>query len=238
MTPPVDSSILRPAVVELESGLPIRKLRQFASHRPTTGVRESPAPPATAPEKCELCGEPLAPRHRHLLETENRHVVCSCDPCALRFQDVVDGRFRLIPRDPRELVDFKLADGLWEGFALPINLVFFFFSTAVGKMVARYPSPAGATESLLPLESWEQLVADNPALARMEPDVEALLVNRVGDARWYFLAPMDRCYALVGLIRKHWRGLSGGDLVWEKITAFFAELKADSRTLPEEVRHA
>ena len=35
----------------------------------------------------------------------------------------------------------------------------------------------------------------------MEPDVEALLINRVGPAREYFLAPIDECYRLVGLIR-------------------------------------
>ena len=44
-------------------------------------------------------------------------------------------------------------------------------------------------------------------LKNMEPDVEALLVNRIGHARaWtseYFLVPIDQCYKLVGLIRSH-----------------------------------
>ena len=56
----------------------------------------------------------------------------------------------------------------------------------------------------------------------MEPDVEALLINRVGPAREYFLAPIDECYRLVGLIRLHWRGLSGGTEVWKEIQGFFA----------------
>ena len=47
-------------------------------------------------------------------------------------------------------------------------------------MAAVYPSPAGATESLLPLETWDQIVAENPDLQSMEADVEALLVNRLG----------------------------------------------------------
>jgi hypothetical protein len=37
--------------------------------------------------------------------------------------------------------------------------------------------------------------------------------------------PIDECYKLVGLIRLHWRGLSGGMEVWEKVGQFFAALK-------------
>ena len=152
----------------------------------------------------------------------DRKIICACDPCALRFQDVVGGRFKLIPRDARALPDFQMTDAQWDSLALPINLAF--FHNTGGKMTAMYPSPAGATESLLPLEHWRELVADNPMLGEIEPDVEALLVNRVGPAREYFIAPMDVCYELVGLIRTHWRGLSGGETVWVEIENFFARL--------------
>ena len=62
----------------------------------------------------------------------------------------------------------------------------------------------------------------------------ALLVNRVGHVRGaapaeYYLVPIDECYKLVGLIRTHWRGLSGGTEVWREIGAFFAALKNESR---------
>ncbi len=92
-------------------------------------------------------------------------------------------------------------------------------------MTAMYPSPAGATESLLPLTAWETLAAKNSDLSEMLPDVEALLANRVGDTRVYFIAPIDKCYELVGTIRKHWKGLSGGEDVWRAIDKFFAELQ-------------
>ncbi len=59
----------------------------------------------------------------------------------------------------------------------------------------------------------------------MQPDVEALLVNRVGAAREYFIVPIDECYKLVGLIRLHWRGLSGGAVVWGEIARFFDDLR-------------
>jgi hypothetical protein len=177
-------------------------------------------------EQCELCSISLSDGHRHLLETAQRRIVCACDGCALSFQDVVGGRFQLIPRDARKLSDFLVTDAQWEGLALPINMVFFFHNTATGKITAMYPSPAGATESLLPLATWEALVMDNPILATMKPNVEALLANRIGAAREYYIAPIDVCYELVGLIRMHWRGLSGGDAVWREIEAFFARLEA------------
>ena len=61
-----------------------------------------------------------------------------------------------------------------------------------------------------------------------------LLVNRVNGTREYYLAPLDKCYQLVGLIRSKWRGLSGGTEVWAGIAAFFADLKAQSlRAQPE-----
>ena len=56
--------------------------------------------------------------------------------------------------------------------------------------------------------------------------MEALLINRVGGARDHYIAPIDRCFELVGLIRISWRGLSGGQEVWERIDTFFTDLRA------------
>ena len=191
-------------------------LRKFAGAvRPGTVVEA---------EQCELCSVSLPPQHRHLLETPSRNIVCACDPCALRFQNVIDGRFKLVPRDARALPNFQISDQEWEALALPINLAFFFYSTPSAKMTAMYPSPAGATESLLSLTAWETLAVKNSDLGEMLPDVEALLANRVRDTRAYFVAPIDKCYELVGTIRKHWKGLSGGEEVWREIDRFFAAL--------------
>jgi hypothetical protein len=105
--------------------------------------------------------------------------------------------------------------------------------------VALYPSPAGATESLLALDAWEEIVAENPVLNSIEADVEALLVNRMAQARSsavpeFYLLPIDECFKLVGLIRTHWRGLSGGTEVWQEIGRFFAALKTHAGVVPEE----
>ena len=186
------------------------------------------APQQPVLERCELCNLVLPPMHRHLLEMTARQVACSCDSCALLFQNAVGAKFKLIPRDAHALPDFLMTDPEWESLALPIDLAFFFYSTPQEKMTAMYPSPAGPTESLLTLTAWETLVRQNPALQKMEADVEALLVNRSQSTREYFIAPIDACYELVGTIRVHWRGLSGGDEVWVEIEKFFAKLRAQS----------
>jgi hypothetical protein len=199
------------------------------------------ARPTDEVEQCEFCSARLGAVHRHLFDLATRKLICACDPCALRFENVL-GRWRLIPRDPRLFSDFRMTDAEWEFLSLPIQLVFIFRSSAADKVVAMYPSPAGATESLLSLNSWQNLVSANPCLSSIEPDVEALLVNRLAAANpLYYLAPIDVCFELAGLIRLHWRGLSGGDNLWREIENFFARLRArarDQSTARPELAHA
>jgi hypothetical protein len=207
-------------------------LRRFA---------RSAATAATA-ERCELCSLPLAEEHLHLIELTERKLVCACDPCAILFENQGSGNagaYRRVPRLVRLLPDFRMNDGQWDSLMIPINLAFFFHSSPADRVVALYPSPAGATESLLSLQSWEEIVRENPVLATMQPDVEALLVNRVrteSGAAEYYLVPIDQCYKLVGLIRTHWRGLSGGAEVWEEIARYFAELRDRSTSFRERSR--
>ena len=183
-----------------------------------------------ARERCELCALPLAERHAHLLQLEERRVVCSCDACALLFQED-SGRYRRIPRDTLFLADFTLDELQWEALSIPINLAFFVFSSAAGRVVAYYPSVGGAIESSLSLEAWQEISAGNNRLSTLRPDVEALLVNRLANPPEYYLAPIDRCYALAGIVRKHWSGFTGGDEVWNNIGEFFAVLRNESITV-------
>src|SRR5262249_21634563 len=144
-------------------------------------------------------------------------------------------RYKRVPRDVHRLDGFVMTDGQWDALALPIGLAFFFHSSTRGRLVACYPSPAGATESLLSLDTWQDIAQANPVLDAMQPDVEALLVNRVGATRGdgssgsYFIVPIDECYRLVGVIRTHWRGFSGGSEAWERIDACFAQLRDRAR---------
>jgi hypothetical protein len=184
-------------------------------------------------ERCDLCGLELFPEHDHLIEPGRRQLACACPACALLFTGRADARYKRIPRRVVLLEDFSLTDAEWEGLRLPISLAFVFDSTPQGRMVACYPSPAGATESLLELETWTDIRARCPALAGLEPDVEALLVNRTRTPGDYLIVPIDECFKLVGLIRTHWSGLSGGTIVWKEIAAFFAALHGRARPAHE-----
>ena len=182
-------------------------------------------------ERCEMCGTGLLAGHPHLVEPLERKIVCACDACSLLFTHDGKTKFKRVPRSARMLWDFRLTDAQWDGLLIPIGMAYFLKSSVAGRVLAFYPSPAGATESTLPLGSWEDIVHDNPALSDMESDVEALLVSRLDHARQpetdqYYIAPIDRCYELVGLIRFHWRGLSGGAEVWNEIRQFFDRLQA------------
>ena len=187
-------------------------------------------------ESCDMCRVVLGSDHPHLVEPATRRLVCACQACAILFSGAADTKYRRVPERVRSLSDFQMTDAQWESLMIPINIAFFFQSSAEGKMIVIYPSPAGATESLLSFESWEEIVAANPVLREMEPDTEALLVNRVGQSTLYLTVPIDQCYRLVGLIRTKWKGLAGGTEVWEAINSFFAELKERAKRVA--VAHA
>lgn len=174
-----------------------------------------------------MCSAGLGAEHPHLVEPSTRQLVCSCDPCAILFSGQAEMKYKRVPRRVRLLQNFQLMDAQWDNLMIPIQLAFFFHSTPDNKIIALYPSPAGPIESLLTLEAWDEIAQDNAILKELEQDVEALLVNRVrAEMSEYYLVPIDECYKLVGLIRAHWRGLSGGTEVWKQIGNFFNELKS------------
>jgi len=180
-------------------------------------------------ESCELCSAPVEAEHDHLVEPQTRKIICACYACGLLFTGQNGTKYKRVPRQARYLPDFQLTAAQWDDLLVPIGMAFFFFSSPADKMIALYPSPAGPTESLLTLDAWEAIANENPLLKQMEADVEALLVNRIGETRDYYIAPIDECYRLVGLIRMNWRGLSGGVDVWREIQNFFVGLKHRAR---------
>jgi hypothetical protein len=212
-------------------------LRRFAQEESEKATKEAAK---AAQERCDLCSEPIPLEHRHLLNVSTREMMCACRPCSILFDSEAasEGRYRVIPDRHLFLETFEMSGVQWESLRIPVDMAFFFYSTPAERVVAFYPSPMGPTESLLNLSSWEELEKGNPVLKEMERDVEALLVNRVRGAREHFLVPIDECYSLVGLIRMHWRGLSGGREVWEEIERFFEELRKRSKTVQERLDSA
>jgi uncharacterized protein DUF5947 len=210
----------------------------LASSRLGRLARRDPVGTEAGIERCELCHQPIGPEHRHLLDTSTRELKCACRPCSLLFdrEAASQGHYRLVGDRRLRLDDFELGDLAWEELRLPVDMAFFFRSSAEDRVMAFYPSPMGPTESLLALDAWTQVERDNPVLRSMDSDVEALLVNRVRGARQHWLVPIDDCYRLVGLIRTRWRGLTGGREVWEAIGRFFEDL--DARARPDRRRPA
>lgn len=86
---------------------------------------------------------------------------------------------------------------------------------------------------MLPLEEWQRVLADNPEMSGIAPDVEALLINRTETGFECFLVPIDACYQLVGIVKLNWRGFDGGTEAWEKIDGFFDDLRGRGTVVGE-----
>jgi hypothetical protein len=205
---------LSPAQPSLVAGLK-HFVRLPPRTEPPSGGREG--------EHCELCPISLAADHKHLLDLEERRILCVCPTC----WSMRSGEARYRPTGSRTLwLDgLEMPDELWAAFQIPIGLAFLMRSSATGGIVALYPSPAGATESELELDAWHRLVAANPALEDLDFDAEALIVNRLSDPPAYVIAPLDDCYRLVGLIKSTWEGISGGAAMEAAVQRFFDEVR-------------
>ncbi len=207
------------------------RLRELIERPPVRGG--GPGGTAEEPhERCELCAQPIPSEHRHLVDVAKHEILCACRPCALLFDREAAGgdHYRLVSERCALLEGFRLDDLGWRSLRVPVEMAFFIRSGQTGRVTAFYPSPAGQTESLLELETWSEIERDNPVLADLRPDAEALLVNRVGGKREHFIVGVDDCYRLVALVRMHWRGLSGGAAVWTEIGRFFDALRARAET--------
>jgi hypothetical protein len=202
---------------------PLSVLARIRASRPTP----------SAQERCEMCAEDIGEQHQHVVDLVGRGLMCTCRPCYLLFTaEGAELRYRAVPDRYVSFPDFALDARQWDELEIPVGLAFFFTNSVQGRTVAFYPGPAGATESELPLGAWDRIVDANPALGLMAPDVEALIVAMPGHDRTEaasYLVPIDRCYELVGSLRRAWRGFDGGQEARALLSAFFADLAARAR---------
>jgi Family of unknown function (DUF5947) len=189
-------------------------------------------------ERCEMCATPIPDQHAHVVNVESRNLLCTCRACYLLFTSdgAAQGKFRAVPDRYLYAPSFAFGDAQWDALEIPVRIAFFFLNSSLGRVVAFYPSPAGATESQLPLEAWQEVVQANPVLETLAPDLEALLVYGRRDRSGFdcFLVPIDACYELTGVVRQRWRGFDGGEEAWQEIEAFFTRLREKSREVPAE----
>lgn len=181
--------------------------------------------PSPAPrEACDLCHNGLTESHRHLLESSTGKLLCVCDACAVLFSGD-NQRYRRVPGRVKVLPEFRITNAQWDALLIPIGIAFLFWNSRLNRVMALYPSPAGPVESLLTLETWDEIAEQNAEVRTLESDVEGLLVYRVGTAREYYIIPIDECFKLIGIIRLKWKGFSGGMAVWQEIGKFLEYLK-------------
>jgi hypothetical protein len=179
--------------------------------------------------RCELCAEALSEQHAHLLGLHDRRLVCACRACSVLLGAAGSADYRLVPSHVTRLAGFRLGDELWRALGVPVGLAFFSRCSATGGVVASYPGPGGPVDATPEPAPWERLVADNPVLAELAPDVEALLVNRVSEPAGYYRSSIDHCYRLAGLVRTRWQGISGGTEIAGVVAGFFASLEEQAR---------
>jgi uncharacterized protein DUF5947 len=191
----------------------------------TGGVRERKAPG----EQCEMCAVPIGPEHQHVADVADHRLLCTCRSCYLLFAPEGAGRghYRSVPETYRANRGFTMDQAQWESLGIPVNLAFLFLQQ--DRYVAFYPSPGGATESLLDLGTWQAVVSGDPVLQSLAPDVEAVLLRRLDDGFECYVVPIDACYELVGLVRQYWQGFAGGEEVWQAIDGFFDAVRERCR---------
>lgn len=197
-------------------------------------LRESrPREPQRAGERCELCTEPIGEEHGHLVDVEVRNLLCACRGCYLLFTSdgAGGGHYLAVPDRYLAFPELQLSAAQWDALQIPVGVAFFFLNSSLGRVAAFYPGPAGATESLLPLETWQEIVEADPALATLRPDVEAFLLRaeRDGSGAEFFLVPIDACYELVGQLRLLWRGFDGGREAHDALDAFFEKVRSKAK---------
>ncbi|KUI24469.1 hypothetical protein AU195_01365 [Mycobacterium sp. IS-1496] len=201
-------------------------------------IRAARTAPQPAGERCEMCAEPIADEHQHVVNVEGRQLMCVCRGCYLLFTDTqATLRYRAVPDRYLVLEDFALDRGRWEALQIPVGLAFFFRNSALGRVVALYPGPAGATESELDLDAWEGIRVSDPRADLPAEDTEALLVRIPprADAQTSpqcYLLPIDACYELVGRLRLLWRGFDGGADVEKYLSGFFEQIAERARVVP------
>jgi len=208
-------------------------LRRFA--RPARkAVSGTTAAGAAAAERCELCGEQVGSEHAHMVDLQHRSLACACRACALLFTRP-GGRYSTVPDRVRHDPEAPLTELEWTELQIPVGIAFFFFNSALGRVVASYPSPAGVTECELDLAAWDRLAAAHPLLRALAPDVEAILVAGGGPRETggieTFLVPIDVCYSLAGALRVDWHGFDGGAEVRRILADLLASLRRRARAL-------
>lgn len=216
---------------------PLATLRRIAT------TRTVPRPG----ERCDMCAVPVPDEHSHVVDLHSRSLLCACRPCYLLFTAPdAELRYRAVPSRYLSFPDARFSPAAWDALEIPVGLAFVFRNSVLERDITFYPGPAGATESELALTAWADVLAAEPRLRTVQPDVEALLLRGPGSSPGALgtasgaaaggpevhLVPIDVCYELVGRLRLLWRGFDGGQQARAAVEDFLAAVRARSRAVP------
>jgi len=146
-----------------------------------------------------------------------------------QWQGVPDRRRALPPLERGGL-------STWAAIGVPVQIAFVVMDDD-GVPTVRYPGPTGVTHADLGDLAWRDLLLETPELAKLEPEVEALLIRDRSDECTRHIVPIDDCFRLIALMQTSWVGITGGPDMWATVDRWFAELDALTRMLDGNGRH-
>ena len=94
----------------------VANLRRLASGAP--GAADPGA--GTLEESCDICGVGIQEKHNHLLQLDERRILCVCTSCWA--QRSADPQYRPTGSRILWLDDFRLSDDVWGRLQIPIGL--------------------------------------------------------------------------------------------------------------------
>jgi hypothetical protein len=163
--------------------------------------------PSQAHSKCSLCARPIEEKHDHLYSPAKREIACACFECALIVPSSDHAAFRKVPTGVQRIAVRDVA-GWLDRLNVPVGVAALIPSDGGGARLA-YPGPAGLVESTVDPALWRALCDDVPVAGQLAPEVEALVWS--GLTHDVLRTGIDVVFRLVGELRTHWRGITGGD---------------------------
>lgn len=190
----------------MSAGSAVQALRRF---------REA----STDATRCAFCGMAVESAHPHRLDPEGWQVICACNACDRDRAD--EPRLRRVGHRVEKIEDPRVGERMLMVVDVPVGLAFFTRTRRAANVF--YPAPTGTAEARIDVETWAALEAELPEVARLEPEVEAIVVSL--SPRRTFVVPIDECFRLAGMLRSAWVGWSGGAEARSAIEDFFATLE-------------
>ena len=195
--------------------------RERPARPSSSGIRDRPArgrwPAAAGRALRAVLREPIADEHGHLVDLQAREPCCApaaAATCSSTSEGAGGGHFRAVPDRYVAFAGLR-ARRRRSGTRLqiPVSVAFFFLNSSLGRVAAFYPGPAGATESELPLDAWDEVVAANPRLddaAARRRGVPRAGRRRTGSRAECYIVPDRRLLRAGRPPAPLWRGFDGG----------------------------